>query len=62
MFERISSFGFLDVLGQRERFRELRLPKTAEEETQVTGNCANESGPSCPAFTCSLRALLLDGA
>lgn len=26
---------FLDVLGQRDRFRQLRLPRTVEEETQV---------------------------
>jgi hypothetical protein len=27
--------GFLDVLGQRERFRGLRLPTNAEEDAQV---------------------------
>ncbi|HVB57987.1 MAG TPA: hypothetical protein VNE63_16380 [Candidatus Acidoferrales bacterium] len=43
---------FLDVLGQRERFRELRLPKTAEEETQVKEVLRNTAG-----FVVSLREL-----
>jgi hypothetical protein len=43
---------FLDVVGQRERFRELRLPKTAEEETQVKEVLRNTAG-----FVVSLREL-----
>jgi hypothetical protein len=41
---------FLDVLGQREQFRELRLPKNAEEEAQVKVVLSKSAG-----FVASLR-------
>jgi hypothetical protein len=41
---------FLDVLGQRERFRQLRLPKTPEEHTAVQGVLRDTVG-----FVLSLR-------
>jgi hypothetical protein len=43
---------FLDVLGQRPRFRQLRLPKTKEEETQVKEVLQNTAG-----FVLELRRL-----
>ena len=44
---------FLDVLGQRERFRQLRLPKTPEEHTAVQGVLRDTVG-----FVLSLRRVL----
>lgn len=43
---------FLDVLGQRESFRGLRLPKNAEEETQVKEVLRKTAG-----FVVSLREI-----
>jgi hypothetical protein len=43
---------FLDVRGQRKRFSELRLPKTAEEETQLKEVLKNTAG-----FVVTLREL-----
>jgi hypothetical protein len=43
---------FLDVLGQRERFRELRLPTTPEEEAHVKEVLRNTAG-----FVVGLREL-----
>jgi hypothetical protein len=43
---------FLDVLGQRDRFRQLRLPRTAEEESQV-----KEVLKSTAGFVLALREM-----
>lgn len=42
--------GFLDVLGQRERFRQLEIPKTPEDYARV-GQVLRETA----GFVCGLR-------